>query len=280
MQDIQQRPEVDVILDHTGFASVFAEFADVPVGVWLHNGLEQARVFSRRCTQNVRFIATSQSDQRILEAAGISVDHQIYYDFDASFLRSRSLERTASAENKLVWMGRMHPQKGPDLAIQVALRAGYELYLGGSQPQAEHLDWFNETIRPFLDGGRIHFLGFVNNQQKPEFFSGAKAFLMPNRCYENTYCAPWYEPFGVVQLEAMSCRVPVLGTEGGSLPEVIRDAGACVSSGSDEETISKMVAALANLQVSPETCLRRVDAFAPGQAARAFSREVLPSLLA
>ena len=246
VQDIAGLREVDVVLDHTGFTSVFAGVLDVPVGVWLHNGLEQAKIFSRRCVENVSFIATSQSDKRVLEAAGIMVDHQVYYDFDASFLHARSLELNAPTEKKLVWMGRMHPQKGPDLAIQVALQAGYKLYMGGSKPQAEHMDWFNQTIRPFVDGDRINFLGFVNNQQKPEFLTGAKAFLMPNRCYENSYCAPWYEPFGVVMLEAEACRVPVLGTEGGSLPEIIQDAGICVPSSSDEETVAKMVAALSD----------------------------------
>ena len=277
--DIGLRREIELVHDHTGFIAPFAGELSQPVVSTLHNGLAQAKVFARRCTENVTFVAISRSDQRVLQAAGIDVADFVYYDVDTTQLQERSLALGDRSERKLLWIGRMSPTKGPDLAVQVALRSGYKLLLAGFAPQEEYLDWFNETVQPFVDGDQVQYLGTINDKQKVAFFSGGKALLMPNRCYQNALCKPWREPFGVVQIESMACGVPVLGTNGGSLPEIIQDLGHCVDTTSDEETIERMVAALSDLDVAPAACRTRANDFAPGQAARKYD-EIYARLLA
>jgi glycosyltransferase involved in cell wall biosynthesis len=73
-------------------------------------------------------------------------------------------------------------------------------------------DYFDETIRPLLGKPNVDFIGAITDAQKSDFLSGAPALLVP---------IDWPEPFGLVMIEAMACRTPVIAFNRGSVPEVI-----------------------------------------------------------
>lgn len=265
---IRERGDIDIIHDHTGFGGLFANTTSVPMVCSLHNGLEQALFFSKDWTTNVSYLAISESQLHILRNAGIEVADYAYYDADCRYLLEAQLQ---PRERKFVWMGRLNPQKAPDLAIQVALRSGYQLVLAGPEPEAQYRDWYEASVVPFIDGEQIIYAGLVGDSQKVSFFEGSTAFLMPNRCYPNDLAPVWEEPFGVVLIEAMAAGIPVLGTRGGSLPELVQDKGILVDTSNDEATISGMVEAIRQLgDFSPEGCRARARDFLPGAAARNY----------
>jgi glycosyltransferase involved in cell wall biosynthesis len=61
----------------------------------------------------------------------------------------------------------------------------------------------------------VRFIGFVEERYTPALYRGALAFIFPSR----------YEGFGLPPLEALACGTPVVGSNTGSLPEVIGNAG-------------------------------------------------------
>lgn len=94
---------------------------------------------------------------------------------------------------------------------------GLSLVVVGSQGHT------NSNIRNSLqvaDGElkRVHFTGYVPDEDLAPLYSGALGFVFPSL----------YEGFGLPILEAMQCGCPVISSNRGSLPEVICDAGLLV----------------------------------------------------
>jgi glycosyltransferase involved in cell wall biosynthesis len=105
------------------------------------------------------------------------------------------------------------------------------------------LAYFETVVKPLLGGGVDH-IGEIDDSQKPAFLGGAAALLFP---------VEGPEPFGIVQIEAMSCGVPIVAYAEGSAPEVIEDG----VTGFVVEEEAEAVAAIAKL---PELDRRRIRA--------------------
>lgn len=61
--------------------------------------------------------------------------------------------------------------------------------------------------------GRVIFLGPRQREAMPDLF----------RAVDVVACCPWYEPFGMVAVEAMACGVPVVASAVGGLAETVVD---------------------------------------------------------
>jgi glycosyltransferase involved in cell wall biosynthesis len=117
-------------------------------------------------------------------------------------------------DNYLVWLGRIVPDKGTHLAIQAARAAGVPLVLAGTIDHyfPASLQYFEEMIKPELDGEQVRYIGPVNMQQKIELLSRARGLLNPIQ---------WEEPFGMVMIEAMALGCPVIAFPRGAAPEIV-----------------------------------------------------------
>ena len=113
----------------------------------------------------------------------------------------------------MIFLGRIEKIKGCHTAIEVAKATNNKLIIAGNISKLpEEIDYYEEEIKPKIDGKQIMFVGEVNDVQKNEWLGKAKALLMP---------IEWNEPFGIVMIEAMACGTPVLGFNRGAIPEVI-----------------------------------------------------------
>jgi glycosyltransferase involved in cell wall biosynthesis len=114
----------------------------------------------------------------------------------------------------LAFLGRISPEKRPDLAIEIAARAGLPLKIAAKIDRVDEVYW-RTTIKPLIDASsHVEFVGEIDEAGKGEFLGGARALLFP---------IDWPEPFGLVTIEAMACGTPVIAMGNGSMPEVIDD---------------------------------------------------------
>jgi len=111
----------------------------------------------------------------------------------------------------LLFLGRMHPDKGPDRAIEIARRAGVPLVIAAKMRETGERAFFEEAVEPMLHSG-ASYIGEADAATKRRLLSGATALLNPIQ---------WPEPFGMVMVEALACGTPVITTPLGAAPEII-----------------------------------------------------------
>ena len=196
--------EFDLIHSHYDFMALgYAGLVRTPVLTTIHGFSSPQIMPMYEKHREGYFVSISDADR----APQLPYLATVYNGIDLSLYPPR----TARGED-LIFIGRIHPDKGVHLAIQVAKRSGRRLLIGGILQDA---GYFREQVQPHLDDKQICFLGPVNVQQKNALFSTAFALLHLNTIPER---------FGLVLAEANAAGVPVIAMDLGSCREVIGDA--------------------------------------------------------
>jgi D-inositol-3-phosphate glycosyltransferase len=121
--------------------------------------------------------------------------------------------------HRIVAVGRLVPRKGFETMIE-AMRylPDAELVIVGG-PDKSQLDSDGEAIRlqrlaaRLGLADRVHLYGCVLREEMPMLLRSADVVA----------ATPWYEPFGIVPLEAMACGVPVVASAVGGMLDTVVD---------------------------------------------------------
>src|SRR6185437_6332779 len=189
---------------------------------------------------NAPYVAVSDRQRSAL--SGINVIGRVYNGIDVNaFALGRH------RDDYLMFLGRFHPNKGADLAIEIARRSGRRLIIAAPSPPDDQRDWFEQEIRPKL-GGPIEWIGPVERELKARLLGSAAATLLPLR---------WDEPFGLVMVESMACGTPPIAVRRGAAPEIIVDGvtGFLVDNPHDMIPLVDRAS-----EIDPLACRRHVEA--------------------
>jgi glycosyltransferase involved in cell wall biosynthesis len=164
------------------------------------------------CSDEVVELARIGADLRRVTVVPCGVDLERFHPKAPAEPRPEGLHRIAT-------IGRLVERKGVDDVITaLADLPGAELVIAGGPPLAElHHDPEVRRLRATaLRAGvadRVIFRGSLPRDAVPPLLRSADIVV----------CSPWYEPFGMVPLEARACGVPVVATAVGGMLDTVVD---------------------------------------------------------
>jgi glycosyltransferase involved in cell wall biosynthesis len=234
--------EFDIIHSHMGYTALsYAKFVKTPTLHTLHGifSADGRKLFQHAHRQN--YVSISNAQRQPMPTL-----NYLATVYNAIDVKSHRFYPEPQDPPYLAFLGRMSPEKGPHHAIEIAQRTGLPLKMAGKVDVVD-VEYFEQVIKPHIDGEQIQFLGEANHHQKNRLLGGAIAMLFP---------ITWREPFGLVMIESMAAGTPVIATRMGSTPEVIADG----KTGFIGDTIDDCVAAVGRLaEIDRHACRTYVE---------------------
>jgi glycosyltransferase involved in cell wall biosynthesis len=228
--------EFDLIHNHFDFLPLmYSRLVSTPVLTTIHGFSSRQIMPIYHKYKDSYFVSISNSDR----VEGLNYLATVYNGINLS-----EFTFNESPGDALVAYGRIHPEKGFHLAIEVAKKSGRRLIIAGI---IQDRDYFEEEISPHVDGKSIEYLGVISNRERDVLLKEAYAVLHLNTIPER---------FGLVMAESMAAGVPVISMDLGSCREVLADGetGFLVN---DVDEAVKVVEKIP--EISREACRRRVE---------------------
>jgi hypothetical protein len=244
---------VDIIHCHT----LTPPPVDIPTVFTLHGPANEPTVkacseFSRN--PKVSFIAISerQKELHLTLNKDINFSGTVY-----NCVNAKAIEWKRKKEDFFLFVGRVNWEKGLDLAIRVANKAGVNLVMAVKMTEDHEKEFFRKEILPWIDKYPEH-LFFQFHKEIPRHM----IFDLMKRARCVIFSSQWEEPFGLVMVESLACGTPVIALRRGAAPEVIVDG----KNGFLCDNEEAMVEATKKVgSVKPENCRRYAE--------KHFSRE-------
>jgi starch synthase len=119
----------------------------------------------------------------------------------------------------VIWVGRVTPQKGVGQLLDMAERLPGEaqfVFLAGVADTPAFGDEIRRRAAEVAGSHpALHWIeGMLPKQEVIQLLSHSTVFVCPSV----------YEPFGLVNLEAMACGLPVVATAVGGIPEIVEES--------------------------------------------------------
>lgn len=252
--------DYDVIHDHTRFISGhFAGVVQTPVVTTIHHPIDFEKQLELAVPVEYRqfykeFWARHQAKSHIVVVSEFQAgEFEKMYGYPPTVIHNgidiKGI-RYQETENRdyLAFLGYVTPNKGVAEAIQAVLPTVEKLIIAGPLDETEeNQNYFNNKVKPYIDGNKIKFIGPVAGQDKWDLLAGAKATLMPIQ---------WDEPFGLVAVESLAVGTPVIATCRGALPEILVNG----VSGFVVDSVEEMSQRIKDLnQIDRGDCRKRVE---------------------
>jgi glycosyltransferase involved in cell wall biosynthesis len=196
---------------------------------------------SRYYIDESRFLR-KYKDKIVVIPNGINID-----EFDIGYSKKECREKLGLPHNEkiLLSFGYLSPYKGPDILVKAMPKImkkvpDAELVFVGKGVMRAELEMLSKKYGVEKN---IKFAGFVEDGLKPLYYKAADVFVLPSIMST--------ESFGIVNLEAMACSVPIVASEIGGIPDIVKDGenGLLAQPGDSEALADAIIYLLENKDV-------------------------------
>tara|TARA_Y100000310_G_scaffold242976_1_gene247297 strand:- start:5224 stop:6384 length:1161 start_codon:yes stop_codon:yes gene_type:complete len=173
---------------------------------------------------NSKFTAKQIKDNFKISSSKIKV---IYLGVDTNEFKAPSKKMIEKVKKKYLCSGKklvlstgfLTKEKGHEDLIKAAKyydSKGVATLISGKGP-------YYDKLKAMIKKSNLkctHLIGWIPKEDLIALYAAADLYVFPSR---------WGEPFGMVAIEAMSCKTPVIGTNAGAIPEVIAKTGIIIN---------------------------------------------------
>lgn len=189
--------------------------------------------------KHLNYVSVSKGLQELLPF--LNWKKNIYHGIDVQMFPFNE-----KPQDYMLFLGRMSPQKGPHIAINIAKKLGKKLILAGKIVE-EDKKYLERFVFPYMDGKNIVYKGVANFKEKLILFKNASVMLHPIQ---------YFEAFGMTIIESMACGTPVISFNNGAPKEIIEEG----KTGFVVNTEKEMMSAVKNVyKISRSYCRQSVE---------------------
>lgn len=235
-----QKRKFDIIHIHPYKRGIhFAPLVKTPTVFTLHDpiGPNEKFLFSQyKNYKNIFFVSISNSQRKPMPKLN-------YIDTVYEGVDIKKYKFCDKPSDYLIQTGRISPEKGVDISIDVAKKTNEKLKITGSL--FDKVYW-EKDVKPKLNK-KIKYMGLLPRNKLPKIIGKAKAMLFPIQ---------WEEAFGIVMIEAMACGTPVIAFKRGSVSEIIKHG----KTGFVVKNKGEMIKAVKNIgKIDRKKCRKHVE---------------------
>ena len=194
--------EFDLIHNNFDFLPLsYSGLVDTPVVTTIH-GFSSPGILPvyKKYNKNNYYVSISDADR----SPELDYIDTIHHGIDIG-----QFDFEPQPEDYLLFLGRIHPDKGTKEAIEIARACNKKLLIAGIIQDEEY---YRRYVVRQLENGRVEYRGSVGPGERNTLLGRARAMLHP---------IDFNEPFGLSVIEAMACGTPVIAFNRGSMPELI-----------------------------------------------------------
>ncbi|MBO8158217.1 glycosyltransferase family 4 protein [Thermosyntropha sp.] len=228
----EEAEKFDLIHNHYDFLPLtFSRLVKTPVLTTIH-GFSSDKILPvyQKYNKNTYYVSISNADRR----PELEYIATIYHGIDLN-----EFTFVEKPGKYLVYLGRIHKDKGTTEAIQIARITGMKLYIAGI---IQDENYFEANVKPYIDNRNIVYLGSIDPYKRNILLGNAYALI---------HTINFAEPFGLSVVESMACGTPVIAFNRGSMSEVIKDGITGFLVNNIDEAVDKL---------KYISCLNRADA--------------------